>query len=70
MIAQYGTGVGYEVSIFRNRETTAIMNCVMLEDSIKEADLALKRCRLRRKTRWMKRREWGYEARVYWRARG
>ena len=65
MIAQYYNDSDEVVRIFHGDDPQAIMDCLMFENSIREADLALRRCRLRRKEKWRK-RDWGYETRISW----
>ena len=68
MIAQYSTGKDFAVRIFPAHSVSAIMECCMLIDSLREADRVLKQCNLRRKGKWSQ-LSWGYEARVSWRVK-
>jgi hypothetical protein len=65
MKAQYYNDYDETIRIFCKDEYQGFMDCLMYENSIKEAERALSRCHLRRKGKWQK-RKWGYEARVSW----
>jgi len=66
MEAQYYPDGEYVVRVF-DRDNIAIMDCLMCENSITEADAALKRCRLKRRIKWQKVSDNWYLAKVRWR---